>query len=297
MLPLLGAMPRISNLLMDNPIGRFFTTRVLGIADAPLLDPKPAPTRLRQAGIPMSDLAALSKLGDNAKVVVLVQDAFTTFYEPEVLVAACLLLRKLGYEPHVLPYFENGKALHIKGFLQQFGRVVARNSELLRKVGALGFPLVGVEPAVVLTYRDEYPKELQSETGYRVQLLQEWLAEQTLQTRAVAAQSYRLMSHCTEQALVTKAPALWATVFAALGVPLETVKAGCCGMCGVYGHEVRHKAESMGIFELSWKKKIDPARDHQLVLATGHSCRTQVERGLGFTPQHPVQALLAALEA
>ncbi len=296
MLPLLGVLPRLSNLLMDNPVGRFFTTRVLGIADAPLLDPKPARTRLREAGVAVSDLAALCQLGKSDKVVVLVQDAFTTFYEPEVLVAACLLLRKLGYEPHVLPYFENGKALHIKGFLHQFGRVVARNSELLRKVGALGFPLVGVEPAVVLTYRDEYPKQLQSETGYRVQLLQEWLAEQKLPTRTATAQRYRLLSHCTEQALVTQAPALWAKVFSALGVPLETVKAGCCGMCGVYGHEVRHKTESMGIFELSWKKKIDPMRDRELVLATGHSCRTQVERGLGFTPQHPVQALLAALE-
>jgi (R)-2-hydroxyglutarate dehydrogenase len=85
-------------------------------------------------------------------------------------------------------------------------------------------------------------------------------------------------------------------VFGALGVPLEIVKTGCCGMCGVYGHEVAHKRDSLGIFDLSWKNKIDPARDQGRVLATGHSCRTQVERTLGFTPQHPAQALLSALE-
>jgi Fe-S oxidoreductase len=88
---------------------------------------------------------------------------------------------------------------------------------------------------------------------------------------------------------------MWAKVFGALGVPLEVVKAGCCGMCGVYGHEVAHKADSLGIFDLSWRKKIDPERDRDRVLATGHSCRSQVERALGFTPRHPVEVLVDAL--
>ncbi len=283
---------------MDSALGRWVTTRVIGIADAPLLDPQPAVRRLARHGIPISTLSDLERLPRDAQVVVVLQDAFTTFYEPGVLEASCLLLRALGFQPHVLPYFENGKALHIKGFLREFGRVVARNAALLRKVGALGFPLVGIEPAVVLTYRDEYPKQLESETGFRVALLQEWLAEQPLAVKAVAgAPGFRLLSHCTEQALVTRAPALWAKVFGALGVPLEIVKSGCCGMCGVYGHEVAHKQDSLGIFELSWKRKIDPERDRARTLATGHSCRTQVERALGFAPQHPAQALLGVLES
>ncbi|HYQ26555.1 MAG TPA: (Fe-S)-binding protein, partial [Polyangiaceae bacterium] len=134
--------------------------------------------------------------------------------------------------------------------------------------------------------------------GFRVALLQEWLAEQTLSPGKVQKDvKFRLLSHCTEQALVSKAPALWAKVFESLGVSVELVKAGCCGMCGVYGHEARHKTESLGIFDLSWKKKIDPERDRDLVLATGHSCRHQVERALGFTPRHPAEALLSVLSS
>ena len=175
-----------------------------------------------------------------------------------------------------------------------------RNSRLLTRVAELGLPIVGIEPAVVLTYRDEYPKALAEagagEPGFRVSLLQEWLAEQPLPKLARHdAQRFRLMSHCTEQALVSKAPALWAKVFTSLGVPLELVKTGCCGMCGVYGHEAAHLRESLGIFELSWRKKIDADKDRERVLATGHSCRSQVDRVLGFTPLHPVEALLAAL--
>jgi FAD/FMN-containing dehydrogenase/Fe-S oxidoreductase len=296
-LPLMAAAPRLANALMRSSLGRWFTTRVVGIADAPLLDPHDAARRLATRGIPVSRLADLARLPKAAPVVVVVQDAFTTFYEPAVLEASCLLLRALGYQPHVLPYFENGKALHIKGFLRAFGKVVARNAEILRAVGKLGFPMVGIEPAVALTYRDEYPKMLLADAGFRVHLLQEWLSEQPLPTRAPAStQGFRLLSHCTEQALVTKAPAYWAKVFAAVGVPLEQVKSGCCGMCGVYGHEVAHKADSLGIFALSWKKKIDPALDARRIVVTGHSCRTQVERALGFLPLHPAQALLAALQ-
>jgi FAD/FMN-containing dehydrogenase/Fe-S oxidoreductase len=297
MLPLLASAPRLANALMSNALGRWLTTRVIGIADAPLLDPDPAVRRLARHGIPISSLADLEGLPKNERVVVVLQDAFTTFYEPRVLEASCLLLRALGFKPHVLPYFENGKALHIKGFLRAFGRVVERNAAHLRKVGALGFPLVGIEPAVVLTYRDEYPKQLETEAGFRVSLLQEWLSEQPLAAKVTAGTpSFRLLSHCTEQALVTRAPALWARVFGALGVPLELVKSGCCGMCGVYGHEVAHKQDSLGIFELSWKRKIDPERDAARTLATGHSCRSQVERALGFTPLHPAEALLSVLQ-
>jgi Fe-S oxidoreductase len=304
MLPLMAGAPRVVNALMNNPLGRWLTARVTGIADAPLLDPKSATKRLAQHGIPISRLDELERLPKDARIVVVLQDAFTTFYEPGVLEASCLLLRTMGFEPHVLPFFENGKALHIKGFLRAFGRVVARNTELLRSVAALGFPLVGIEPAVVLTYRDEYPKQLESDAGFRVSLLQEFLHERLAEKNlvpnvaagAAVAPAFRLLSHCTEQALVTKAPAQWAKVFGALGIPLEIVKTGCCGMCGVYGHEVAHKQDSLGIFELSWRRKIDPGRDRGRVLATGHSCRTQVERALGFTPRHPAQALLSVLE-
>jgi FAD/FMN-containing dehydrogenase/Fe-S oxidoreductase len=304
MLPLLAIAPRLANALMGNPLGRWLTARIVGIADAPLLDPRRAARRLAENRVPVSGLAELERLPRDARVVVVVQDAFTTFYEPAVLAASCVLLRTLGFEPHVLPYFENGKALHIKGFLRAFGRVAVRNAELLRKVAALGFPLVGVEPAVVLTYRDEYPKQLETDAGFRVQLLQEFLQERIadftksnvrVALGAGTAPPFRLLSHCTEKALVTKSPALWASIFRALGVPVEIVKTGCCGMCGVYGHEVAHKRDSLGIFALSWKRAIDRAPPDS-VLATGHSCRSQVERALGFAPMHPAEALLAALE-
>jgi FAD/FMN-containing dehydrogenase/Fe-S oxidoreductase len=304
MLPLMARAPRFMNALMGGALGRWMTARVIGIADAPRLEPKSLAARLLQHGIPLSGLHELERLDKAAPVVLVLQDAFTTFYEPDVLVSACLLLRSFGFQPHVLPYFENGKALHIKGFLGAFGGVVRRNASFLRKAAATGFPIVGIEPAVVLTYRDEYPKALEGDPGFHVWLLQEFLdtrlAEPDVAARvaklasgAGRADRFRLLSHCTEQALVSRSPGMWARVFAAMGVELEVVKAGCCGMCGVYGHEVAHKRDSIGIFDLSWRRHIDPDRDRDRVVVPGHSCRTQVERVLGFAPLHPAQALVA----
>jgi Fe-S oxidoreductase len=159
---------------------------------------------------------------------------------------------------------------------------------------------VGVEPAVTLTYRDEYPHEL-GELPFRVQLLQEYLATlgDEMATRAKAAGSgapFRLFGHCTERTFEPKSQELWKSVFESLGAPLSLEQTGCCGMCGVFGHEAEHYDESRGVFEMSWKKQLpEGTADSSHVLATGHSCRSQVKRFAGFVPKHPAEALVQHL--
>ena len=102
----------------------------------------------------------------------------------------------------------------------------------------------------------------------------------------------RLFGHCTERTAEPASQAQWQRVFESVGVPLEVVQTGCCGMCGVFGHEAEHLEESRGVFDMSWKKAL-PADDAKrpFTLVTGHSCRSQVKRFGGFVAQHPVEAL------
>jgi Fe-S oxidoreductase len=89
---------------------------------------------------------------------------------------------------------------------------------------------------------------------------------------------------------------MWREIFAALGVSLELESTGCCGMCGVFGHEREHLDESRGVFEMSWKKHLPSDKNlRKSVVATGHSCRSQVKRFEGFVPLHPVEALASCL--
>ena len=63
-------------------------------------------------------------------------------------------------------------------------------------------------------------------------------------------------------------------------------------MCGVFGHEAEHLEESRGVFAMSWQKKLPKTQsDQPQVMATGHSCRSQVKRFAGFVPQHPAEVL------
>ena len=300
----LGRFPALGNALaFSNPLSRWLLKR-LGVVDSPRLARASARNALERRKAPVADPAILIALPGERRerAVILLQDAFTTYYDAQVLVAVYDLLRALGFEPHVAPYFANGKGLHVKGFVGRFGRMVRKNAAILRALAATGVPLVGVDPAVVLTYRDEYPAALgTSDTGFTVHLLQEWLVGRIPATfgraaGAAAAPGYTLFGHCTERTYALASQAQWQQVFAALGLSLELTSLGCCGMCGMFGHEREHREESRGIFELSWARALpEGAEERAQVLATGHSCRHQVERFAGFLPRHPAEVLAAHL--
>ena len=107
-----------------------------------------------------------------------------------------------------------------------------------------------------------------------------------------------MLGHCTEKTTVEGSLELWKDVFDLFGLDLMLINAGCCGMAGTYGHETDHYEESLGIYNLSWRKNIpeDPFY-RQKILVTGFSCRSQVKRFDGFRPLHPVQALLREIKS
>jgi len=306
LLGVLVVLPRLANWLMNLGLSRRLLEWV-GLIDTPLLATRTLHAGLRERGVEVLDAAGLSRLPASvrARTVAIVQDAFTTYYEPNVALAACDLLRKLGRHVVFLPMFENGKALHIKGFVSWFGRRVRKNVDLLRPVAELGVPLVGVEPATTLTYRDEYPHALGEDVGFEVLLLQEYLSRELPRLRQELGErfprwsgapesSWLLFGHCTERTAQPRAQQQWQKVFVDLGAKLDLENVGCCGMCGVYGHERVHLEESRGIFDMSWRPHL-PDDAAERVVCTGHSCRSQVKRFAGLAAQHPAEVLSASL--
>ncbi|HEU5074617.1 MAG TPA: (Fe-S)-binding protein, partial [Polyangiaceae bacterium] len=300
MLPALATMPGLVNWALATPWVQRVMARWVGIVDTPQLSSINLARELRRRGAPSYDPDALAQLPATAKQssVLLLQDAFTTFYEANVVLACYDLLTRLGFNVYVLPFRENGKGLHVKGFLGRFGRVVQANAPFLEDAARTGIDIIGLDPAVVLTYRDEYREVLGSSTAYRVELVQEWLAaklrtfDTPLEPRARGA--FQLFGHCTERTAEPHSQAQWASVFAAFGSTLKLVELGCCGMCGAYGHETIHRDESEGVFAMSWARALPESEAERAhVLATGHSCRSQVKRFAGFVPLHPLEALEA----
>jgi len=294
--PLMARAPKTFNFFMSQPWVRDLSAKHIGMVDLPLLS---VPSLQRQmvghhsANMTLEQLEALSE-EQRAKTVLVVQDPFTSYYDAQVVADFVRLVERLGFRPVVLPFSPNGKAQHIKGFLNRFAKTAQKTADFLNRVAELGMPMVGVDPALVLCYRDEYKLALADKRGdFHVQLVHEWLPGvlEKVEPRAVSGEPWYLFGHCTEVTALPGAPAQWAAIFARFGAQLENVSVGCCGMAGTYGHEVKNHANSLGIYELSWHQAMQRLPRNRC-LATGYSCRSQVKRIEGNGVRHPLQALL-----
>jgi FAD/FMN-containing dehydrogenase/Fe-S oxidoreductase len=292
--PLLAKAPKLVNFVLTRSITATLLEKTVGYIDTPLLS---VPTLAQQIGKQYRfDLVALQQLPAEllARTVLLVQDPFTSFYEAELVADALNLLQKLGFNPVLLPFLPNGKPQHVKGFLREFAKTAATAAQFLNQLQQLGLPMLGLDASLVLVYRDEYNKALADKRGdFNVQLLHEWLVQQSLPTVSKTAE-FALLAHCTEKTALPATEKAWQQIFSSTGLSLKPVSVGCCGMAGTYGHEAQNLNNSKALFDMSWRAPVKQFGAEQ-ILVTGFSCRSQVKRLVGDKPKHPLQALLAAL--
>ncbi len=281
------------NLLMATRLAGRVMKQGFGLVDLPeLRNRRNFLLGLRELGcktLPVEKLLRMP-VADRDRTVVIVQDCFTSFYDADVVLAQVALVGKLGYRPVLLSYREGGKPLHVKGFLDRFRRVAERNARDLAALHRAGLTLVGVDSATTLMYRHEYPESLPDCPAFRVLLLGEWLATVDL-PRLDSTQSYTLVQHCTERSLQPETSAQWGGIFRRAGLDVRTVKAGCCGMSGLFGHEATHQGISKTLYDQNWRPLVEAYSDARLV-ATGYSCRSQIRRLSNVRALHPAQVLL-----
>lgn len=259
----------------------FYLPAFGGLRDIPRPVKPDLKTLMRERGFAFLDECDVAKASNP---VIFIQDAYTTHYEPYLVLHVLNFLRKLGYAPLTAPLFDSGKGAHVQGFLDSFKKTAAVNIGTLNEWSKHGIPMIGLDPSLTLLYRDEYRQTGEKPT-YKILLLQEFLAKMETCAKATP-RHYRLFLHCTEKTMCPDSGRQWQSVFRKFGLGLEIVEAGCCGMAGAYGHEKEHVAHSKGLYDLSWRHRYDPT-----ALATGYSCRSQISRCEGLAPRHPVEVL------
>lgn len=173
--------------------------------------------------------------------------------------------------------------------------------------------MVGFDPALTICYRDEYKELLKDRRGdFEVLLPEEWLERAFNDSRVisfletnkakikeVSAQdrfnrTWYLFAHCTENALVPRAVAMWQMALKHFNLDLLPIPVSCCGMAGMHGHMVQNQDESYKVWNMGWKKELEK-RDFNSCLVTGFSCRSQVYRMEGKEAMHPIYVLLDLL--
>lgn len=297
MIPTLAKMPWAYNIMMKPKFMQTFMARCIGMVDSPLLTGINLHKAAEKLGVNYATLENIAQLSaaEKSKAVILVQDAFTSYFETPLVIDTLTLLKKLGFVPLLAPFKPNGKPLQVHGFLKAFAKAADINATQLNGLASSGIPLIGIEPAMTLAYRAEYKKIL-GDNAPKVQLIQEWLATQSSQldekSREFKRADFSLLAHCTEKTNAVSSVKDWQQIFTNLGQQLKVIETGCCGMAGTYGHETSNLETSKQIYALSWSQVVNNPANTGKLTATGYSCRSQVKRIDNEKLPHPVQILL-----
>jgi FAD/FMN-containing dehydrogenase/Fe-S oxidoreductase len=234
--------------------------------------------------------------------VILFNDTFHNYFQPEPLRAAAAVLDRAGFEVR-LPRRDVccGRALISKGLLDEAKSSLRQLVQTLGAEAAAGTPIVGLEPSCILTLRDELPDLVDdpataalAEHSYT---FEEFLAGQSgfrpgrLERRAV------VHGHCHQKALVGMAPT--AELLGRVdGLDVEMLDSGCCGMAGSFGYEEGHYEVSRACGERVLFPAVRNANAGDIVVAPGFSCRTQIKDFCGGRRAiHPAELLAMAAPA
>lgn len=199
-----------------------------------------------------------------------------------------------------------GRPAISKGLLDDARKMAVRNVVKMAEAARQGERFMIIEPSCAATFRDEYPDLVPAElradaelVAAAVMTVEEWVAE------AVSAGDFAHLSfddtprkvllhgHCYQRAL-------WGTSAAhkLLGlVPNCRVKElddGCCGVAGSFGFEAEHYDISVAIGEQRLLPALRVAPE-AIVVASGVSCREQIEHGSGRQALHPIEFLASCL--
>ena len=243
--------------------------------------------------------------GGGREVAIFV-DTFNRWFEPHNVRAAIRVLQAAGYRVHAAQPLTPGRPLCCGRTFLSAGLVEEAKAEARRTLQALkpwvdrGAAVIGLEPACLLSFRDEFCAMLPgSEVLARhAFLFEEFIARELDAGRFSAsftplAKKALLHGHCHQKAFDAM-PAVMRVLKLIPELRIEAVESSCCGMAGSFGYEAEHYAVSMKMAELSLLPAVRNSKD-ALVVADGTSCRHQIADGTGREAWHVARVLEQAL--
>jgi Fe-S oxidoreductase len=289
--PLAAALPGLANSLA--PLG----ARLAGIAPQRSLPRFAARSFRRQFEALQHGRRDPSRTGGARRgdPVLLFPDTFSNYFRPAGALAAARVLEAAGCRVDLprerlccgRPYYDFGMLDEAKAALE---RVVAALAPQLEA----GIPVVVLEPGCLSVFRDELASLLPdnacaSRLAQQATSLGELLERRGWKPRAAPA-SVLLHTHCHQKSL-------WgarhdAALLAAGGCEVQAPDFGCCGMAGAFGMRPDTYETSVRIGESGLLPAVRAAPPDALVVASGFSCREQIE-GLAGRPTLHVAEVLA----
>ncbi len=241
--------------------------------------------------------------GGVTRDVVLFNDTFNTYNDPEVAIAATEVLEAAGYRVVLPGHWCCGRPMVSKGLMEPARAAARATVERLHPLVARGMPVIGLEPSCILTLKDEYLSLLPDDPRVRevadaAVTFEEFVAAEAAAGRfnlRFRPQAGRVLlhGHCHQKALVGTGASHRTLELA--GFTVEEVDSGCCGMAGSFGYEAEHLDLSLAMAERRLLPAVRAAAQDTRIAAAGTSCRAQIAHGTRRSALHPAQLLRQAL--
>ena len=224
-------------------------------------------------------------------------DTFTNYNYPEIGKSATLLLEKLGYQVIIPKVKCCGKPFMSQGMTEKAIKNANYNVEQLYPYINDGIEVLGLEPSCTLTLKEDYPDLISDNPKAKA------LSGKIIQSENLIAQCIEKLSdenftppgkvlyqnHCHQKSLVGSAINELNTIPGC--EPIE-VGNGCCGMAGSFGFEKEHYDISMKIGKLNLFDQLSSISPYNQIVASGVSCRQQIEHAVDVKPKHLIEFLL-----
>ena len=288
-------MPRLANAALDSLFVRGILAKTLGLAWQ-----RPLPHYARQR-FDHWFKRRQSTLKARRGRVVLWDDTFVRYHEPHIGIAAVKVLEAAGFEV-ALPTGRKccGRPAFSQGNLAEATQLGRHNLALLnRDVDAA--PILFLEPSCYSMFAEDY-RELKLDGAERVarrcflfeQFIEELLAHEPNALRfKTKAGNVVIHAHCHAKALMN--PAFMRRLAERLPERNVTLlDTGCCGMAGAFGALESKYELSLKVAEpLAQKVRGQPFGT--IIVASGTSCRHQIEHLAPVRPRHMAEVLADAL--
>jgi Fe-S oxidoreductase len=289
--------PRLANALLKSGLSRSLMRRALGFAPE-----RPLPAYASER----FDRWFARRPAPNRPVtrgkVILWDDTFVRYHEPPVGRAAVRVLEAAGFEVTLLTGRACcGRPAFSQGNLSEAARLGRHNLDLLASQNEV-LPVIFLEPSCWAMFADDY-RELKlpgaEAIAQRCFLFEQFVEE--LLAREPGALSFSetgkvvaIHGHCHAKALASMKimPALAARV---PGTKARLLDTGCCGMAGAFGY-LEEKQELSRAVAQPLVDQIAALPPGSVVIASGTSCRQQIEHLCRIHPRHMAEWLAGALD-
>jgi FAD/FMN-containing dehydrogenase/Fe-S oxidoreductase len=279
-------------------------TRLAGIADREL--PTFAAMTLQEAWGRHERARDDGRPQGGRGTVLLWPDTFTNHFAPQIGRAAVEVLEAAGWEVTIpqqpvccgLTWISTGQ-------LGMARRVLRRTAEALATHVRAGGLVVGLEPSCTAVFRSDGPELLPEDADVARLRDQTVTLAELLHQRTPGWRPPRLDAagrvpalaqvHCHQHAVLG-----WdaeSAVLTDVGVDVEIMDSGCCGLAGNFGFQPGHLDVSRAIAEQALLPRLARSSPETLVLADGFSCRTQIHEldPSGHRAHHLAEVLAGAL--